>query len=103
MLKETLEQSLLELSKSNTVHFKETVDEISSTRLALLHLEGVDIEKLCNIEARFKTWSKLDKEVKQLQEQKERLQVSIMKLEAEIQTKSLKRQSKGKVTKSVLT
>lgn len=100
MIKETLETSLIELCKSDTVHFETTCNEISNTRLALLKMEGVNIQELCDIEGTFKAWSKLNQEVKQLREQKENLRVSIIKLDEELQAKSLKRQLTGKVAKS---
>lgn len=99
MLKETLEQSLIELCKSDTVHFETTCTEISDTRLALLKIEGVNIQELCDIEGTFKAWNKLNNEVKQLQLEKETLRIQILKLKEELQVKSLERQPKGKVTK----
>lgn len=99
MLKETLEQSLIELCKSDTVHFETTCTEISNTRLALLKIEGANIQELCDIEGTFKAWNKLNNEVKQLQLEKETLRVQILKLKEELQVKSLECQPKGKVTK----
>lgn len=99
MLKETLEQSLIELCKSDTVHFETTCTEISNTRLALLKIEGVNIQELCDIEGTFKAWNKLNNEVKQLQLEKETLRIQILKLKEELQAKSAGRQSTGKVTK----
>ena len=99
MLKETLEQSLIELCKSDTVHFETTCTEISNTRLALLKIEGVNIQELCDIEGTFKAWNKLNNEVKQLQLEKEILRIQILKLKEELQAKSLECQPKGKVTK----
>ncbi len=99
MLKETLEQSLIELCKSDTVHFETTCTEISNTRLALLKIEGVNIQELCDIEGTFKAWNKLNNEVKQLQLEKETLRIQILKLKEELQAKSLECQPKGKVTK----
>lgn len=92
MLKETLEQSLLALSQSDTVHYETTCAEISNTRLALLKLEDVNIKEFCDMEAEFAAWNKFNKEVKVLQEQKELLRVQIMKLEdtyKELQIKTL--------------
>lgn len=84
MLKETLEQSLLELSKSDTVHFDTTCTEISNTRLALLKMEGVNIEELCNQEATFAAWSKLNKEVQKLRKESEELKYRILQLKDQI-------------------
>ena len=103
MLKETLEQSLIELCKSDTVHYEVTANEISNIRLALLKMEGVNIQELCDIEGTFKAWSELNNKVKQLQEQKEKLRIQLMILNEEIKEQTLaleNSKSKGKVTKS---
>lgn len=44
--KEILQQSLLELSKSETIHFDTTAQQIASTRIALLKLEGQNVEEI---------------------------------------------------------
>lgn len=87
-VKETLQQSLLELSKSQTVHYEVTANEISNTRLALLKMDGVNIEEMCNQEVAFKAWNKLNQEVKKLEERKSNLTVQLMKLNEEILTKT---------------
>lgn len=62
-----LQQSLLELSKSDTTHIDATANQIASTRIALLQMEGVDIEKIYDLEITYKTWLKYDKAIKDFQ------------------------------------
>ena len=49
---ETLQKSLLELSKSGTIHYEVTAQELAQTRAAILTIEGVDLEAVTNYAAR---------------------------------------------------
>lgn len=94
MLKETLEQSLLLLSKSDVVHFDTVCTEINNTRLALLKLEGVNIEELCNQEVMYAAWSKINKETQALRKEHEDLKYKILKLKDQIAEAETKLSSK---------
>ena len=86
MLKETLEQALINLSKSDVVHFKEVQEQITDLKAALFVLEGTDVVKLFATSRLLKEHALLSKQVAQLEKQKKSLELSVSELQKQLET-----------------
>ena len=80
---EALHESLLNLSKSNSVHYEVTAAEIAATRFAILKIEGFEINEIEQAEyiAQAKIKQAIEKEVNALVEKRARLNKEIAELE----------------------
>jgi peptidoglycan hydrolase CwlO-like protein len=75
---EAMRLSLVELSKNGTAHFDTVAQQIRETRIALMLLEGEDINTYLNNIKRYNS------ELHKLRKQKNELKEEIAKLEQEI-------------------
>ena len=91
MLKETLEQALINLSKSDVVHFKEVQEQITDIKAALFVLEGTDVVKLFSTARLLKEHTLLSKQVAQLEKQKKSLALSVSELQKQLETLKAKK------------
>lgn len=72
-----LRASLVELSKSDTIHYEVTAKELSDTRFAILQLEGFDAEKSLDLARRFRQISELETQIDQLFKRKSELELQV--------------------------
>ena len=79
----TLQKSLLELSKQNTVHYETVATQLRETRLAILRADGVNFEDFFQYEPKMKIIEQLNNEIQQLSERVEVLRIQEMRMKAQ--------------------